>query len=157
MARDGLFFAGIAAVHPRRGTPTRAIAIQAFLAAALAMSGSFEEILSYFMAPTLVFLALTLTAVFALRRRPRPSDEPPWEIPGYPVSPWLFLLPVLAVIALQILRNPVRGSIGLSVVALGVPVSAWVLAHRRPAGAVEAPLPPALTDRESVPTIGTNP
>jgi APA family basic amino acid/polyamine antiporter len=156
MARDGLFFAGIAAVHPRRGTPTRAIAIQAVLAAALAMSGSFEEILSYFMVPTLVFLALTLTAVFALRRRSRPSDEPPWEIPGYPVSPWLFLVPVLAVIALQLLRNPVRGSIGLSVVALGVPVSAWVLAHRRPAGAVEAHLPPTLADRESVSTIGTN-
>jgi APA family basic amino acid/polyamine antiporter len=41
MARDGLFFPSIAAVDPRRGTPTRAIAIQATLAAALAMTGTF--------------------------------------------------------------------------------------------------------------------
>jgi len=154
MARDGLFFASIAAVTPRRGTPTRAIAIQALLAASLAMTGTFEEILSYFMAPTLVFLALTLTAVFPLRSRWRRGAEPTdWEIPGYPISPWLFLVPVLAVIALQILRNPVRASIGLSVVALGVPVSAWVLAHRHTA---ETAPPLDLADRESVSTIGTN-
>ena len=35
MARDGLFFSGFAAVDPRRGTPARAIAIQAVLAVAL--------------------------------------------------------------------------------------------------------------------------
>jgi APA family basic amino acid/polyamine antiporter len=153
MARDGLFFKSIAAVDPRRGTPTRAIAIQAALAAALAMTGTFEEILSYFMVPTLAFLALTLTAVFSLRRSVSPGDSR-WEIPGYPISPWLFLVPVLAVLALQILGNPLRASIGLSVVALGLPVSAWALARRRLAGAGEA-APPTFAERESVSTIGT--
>jgi APA family basic amino acid/polyamine antiporter len=105
------------------------------------------------MVPTLAFLALTVTAVFALRRSVSPGESP-WGIPGYPVSPWLFLVPVLAVLALQILGNPVRASIGLSVVALGVPVSAWALAHRRHAGAAAAP-PSTFADRESVSTIGT--
>src|SRR5262249_5114558 len=131
MARDGLFFKSIAAVDPRRGTPTRAIAIQTLLASVLAVTGNVREILDYFIAAPLVCLALTLTAVFSLRR-PGPTAEPPVEIPGYPISPVLFLVPVLAVIALQILSNPLRASIGLFVVALGVPISAWIFAPRQP-------------------------
>jgi len=124
MARDGLFFPALATVDPRRGTPARAIAVQATLAAALTFSGSFDQILSYFMVPTLAFLALTVAAVFVLRHRSR--DEHPLAIPGYPVSPMLFLVPILVVIALRIMSDPLRASIGLLVVTLGVPVSGWV-------------------------------
>src|SRR5579883_944375 len=70
MARDGLFFPSFAAVDPGRGTPARAVALQAALAMALALAGSFNQILSYFMVPTLAFLALAVAAAFVLRRRP---------------------------------------------------------------------------------------
>jgi APA family basic amino acid/polyamine antiporter len=46
MARDGLFLPGFATVDPRRGTPARAVAIQATLATALVLSGTFDQILS---------------------------------------------------------------------------------------------------------------
>ena len=83
MARDGLFFPGIAAVDPRRGTPARAIAIQAALATVLALTGTFEQILDYFMVPTLAFLALALAGVFVLHRRSRRrSESPPWPCPA---------------------------------------------------------------------------
>ena len=55
MARDGIFFASFGAVDPRRDVPARATAVQATLAAFLALTGSFEQILSYFMVPTLAF------------------------------------------------------------------------------------------------------
>jgi len=166
MARDGLFFQDLATVDPRRGTPARAIAIQAMLAAALALSGSFTQVLSYFLVPTLVFLALTVAAVFVLRRRS--PDQPLLAIPGYPVSPLMFLVPVLVVIVLQIMGDPLRASIGLLVVALGVPVSGWVVSKRRFAGPTAAARPPDETagspstaipssttgDPSSVPTIG---
>jgi len=129
MARDGLFFPSLATVDPHRGTPARAIAIQATLATALALSGSFDQILSYFMVPTMAFLALTVAAVFVLRHRS--PDEHRLAIPGYPVSPLLFLVPILVVIALRIMSDPLRASIGLLVVMLGVPVSGWVLSKRR--------------------------
>src|SRR5439155_19594191 len=48
MARDGLFFESIAHLHPRFGTPHRATMIQAGLAAILILSGTFEQIVSYF-------------------------------------------------------------------------------------------------------------
>ena len=109
MARDGLFFPSFAEVDPSRGTPARAIALQATLAAALALSGSFQQILGFFMVPTLAFLALAVAAVFVLRRRGRAGNEPGLEIPGYPVTPLLLLVPVLIVIVLQFRARPLAG------------------------------------------------
>jgi basic amino acid/polyamine antiporter, APA family len=163
MARDGLFFHQVATIDPRRGAPTRAIAIQATLASALALSGSFDQILSYFMVPTLVFLALAVAAIFVINVR-TPGD-PSVATPGYPISPLLYLIPVLAVIVLRVLRDPVHSSIGLFVVVIGVPVSGWVLSQRLTAPtstdsrSADEPAvsTPASAEPPSVPTIGTNP
>ena len=130
MARDGLFFPSFATVNPRRGTPARAVAFQATLAAVLALSGSFDQILGYFMVPTLAFLAMAVAAVFVLRRRLTAGADRAIAIPGYPVAPLLFLVPVLIVIVLQTLRDPLRAAIGLGVVAVGLPVSGLVLASQ---------------------------
>src|SRR5713101_3385470 len=69
MARDGVFFNGVAALHPRFGTPARAIAIQATLASLLVLSGSFNQIVAYFIFVTVLFLALTVAGLFVVRRR----------------------------------------------------------------------------------------
>jgi APA family basic amino acid/polyamine antiporter len=130
MARDGLFFPSFAEFDPRRGTPARAIAFQATLAAALTLSGSFDQILSYFMVPTMAFLALAVAGVFVLRRRSKAGAEPGIAIPGYPIAPLLFLVPVLIVIVVQTARDPLRTAIGLAVVGAGLPVSAIVLTSR---------------------------
>jgi APA family basic amino acid/polyamine antiporter len=132
MARDGLFFASVAVVDPRRGTPMRSIAIQAVLGSILALSGTFDQILNYFMVPTMAFVALTVGAVFVLRHAT--PTRPALATPGFPVSPLLFLIPIVALIVMSILRDPLRTSIGFVIVLLGVPVSGWVLTRRRPAG-----------------------
>jgi basic amino acid/polyamine antiporter, APA family len=129
MARDGLFFASVAAVDSRRGTPIRSIAIQAALATVLALSGTFNQILDYFMVPTMVFVALTVGAVFVLRR---PSaSRPALATPGFPFSPLLFLIPIVILIVMAILHDPMGTSLGFFILLLGVPVSGWVLARRR--------------------------
>ena len=69
MARDGLFPAAAAAIHPRFGTPARAIATQAVLASVLVALGTFDSIVAYFVFVTVAFIALTVAAVFVLRRR----------------------------------------------------------------------------------------
>jgi len=111
--------------------------------------------------PTLAFLALSVVAVFVLHRRS--PAESPLATPGYPVSPLLFLVPVLIVIALRIVSDPLHSLIGLLVVVLGIPVSGWVLSGRRPAAAIACSQPPDGTaappstgdDPASVSTIGT--
>jgi APA family basic amino acid/polyamine antiporter len=148
MARDGLFFPSFAAVDPRRGSPVRAIAFQAMLAAALALSGSFDQILSYFMVPTLAFLALAVAAVFVLRRRSQGADGAGLAVPGYPFAPLLFLVPVVIVIVLQSARDPLRAAVGLGVVAAGLPVSLLVVASRHRGAARHPAFDPDLDLRQ---------
>src|SRR5207302_9336638 len=47
MAKDGLFFHWLAEVHPRFGTPAFAILATAFWASVLAVTGTFEQLLTY--------------------------------------------------------------------------------------------------------------
>jgi basic amino acid/polyamine antiporter, APA family len=133
MARDGLFFSAFAEVDPNRSTPTRAIALQAVLAIvlAVALAGSFEQIIAYFMVPTLAFLALAAAGVFVLRRRSTAGTGKVLAIPGYPASPLLFLIPVVLVIVLQLLRDWKTATLGFAVVAVGLPISLWVVPLRR--------------------------
>jgi len=133
MARDGLFLPGVAAVHPRFGTPARAIALQAVLASLLVISGTFGQILAYFLFTAVAFLALTIAAVFVMRRHaPAPSA---YRIPCYPVPPLLFLALSVTLLILLALDAPVRALLGVSVVALGVPVYLLVFRrHKAPLG-----------------------
>jgi APA family basic amino acid/polyamine antiporter len=140
MARDGVFFAGFAVVDPRRGVPARAVAIQAGLASVLALTGTFDQVLNYFMVPTLAFLAMTLAGVFILRGSSKSRSSlislagPGLIVPGHPITTLAALVPILAVIVLQSLRDPVRAAIGIAVVLLGVPAFALVRTRPRPAG-----------------------
>jgi APA family basic amino acid/polyamine antiporter len=118
MARDGLFWPAVAQVHARFGTPTRAIAIQAFLGCLLVLSGTFEQILAYFFFVVVAFLALTIAGLFRLRLRS--LTMPAYSTPGYPITPLLFLLPIAVVLVLLAMDNPTRAALGVAVVALGI-------------------------------------
>jgi APA family basic amino acid/polyamine antiporter len=130
MARDGLFFRGFANVDPDRGTPARAVALQAGLAVLLVLTGTFDQIIIYFMVPTIAFLAFTITAVFVLRRGS--ATRPPLSTPGYPVSPSIFVGLIVLLLFLLISNRPRESLIGLFIVLLGIPVSWWVVKQARP-------------------------
>ncbi|HXM36569.1 MAG TPA: amino acid permease, partial [Pyrinomonadaceae bacterium] len=129
MARDGLFFPAAAAIHPRFNTPARCIALQAVLASVLVLSGTFDEIVSYFFFVVLVFIALTVFGVFVLRRRKSSAVE--YSTPGYPVTPIIFLLLVLLMLILFGVGEPKRSFLGVGVVTLGVPVYYLLFRRRR--------------------------
>src|SRR6476620_12800212 len=90
MARDGLFIPAAAAIHPRYGTPARAIVIQAALASLLVLAGTFDTIMSYFVFVVVIFIALTVAALFVFRRRQVQASA--YRTPGYPFTPIMFLL-----------------------------------------------------------------
>jgi APA family basic amino acid/polyamine antiporter len=120
MARDGLFLASAATIHPRYGTPARAILLQAILAAILVAVGTFGQIVAYFVFVTVAFIALTVASLFVLRRRQTLQCE--YMTPGYPVTPLLFLGLVLVLLALLAGSNAVEALLGVGIVALGLPV-----------------------------------
>jgi len=126
MARDRVFFKGVASVHPRFGTPARAIAIQAGIASVYVALGTFNQIIGYFIFITVLFVGLTVAGLFRIRRRAPLASYSTW---GYPVTPVLFLVMVAGLLVLLAGNNPVRAALGVGIVALGVPV--YLLVFRR--------------------------
>ena len=75
MARDGVFLKSVARLHPRFGTPARAIIIQGVIASILVALGSFEQIIAYFFFVAVLFLGLTVAGLFVIRRKPRAGRD----------------------------------------------------------------------------------
>jgi APA family basic amino acid/polyamine antiporter len=129
MARDGLFIPSVAVVHKRFATPARAIALQAVLASLLVVAGSFNEIVSYFIFVVIVFIALSVAALFKFRREDRNGVR--YLTPGFPVTPIVFLLMILVLLFLIGSNNPMQAFLGVAVVALGLPVYLFLFRNKR--------------------------
>ena len=121
MARDGLFFQKLTAVHPRFGTPAIAIVTLTAWGALLAASGTFSQLLTYAVFTGWIFYALGALAVMMLRRS-EPNVARPFRVPGYPITPILFVVAAVALVLNTIITQPGISSIGLGFVALGAPV-----------------------------------
>jgi APA family basic amino acid/polyamine antiporter len=130
MARDGLFFPAAAFVHPKFGTPARTITLQAVLASILVALGNFNQIISYFIFVVVIFVALTVVALFVLRRK-QPGRNG-YLTPAYPVTPIVFLLLVALLLFLLGSNNPKQSFLGFAVVALGIPVYYFSFRSRSP-------------------------
>jgi APA family basic amino acid/polyamine antiporter len=129
MARDGVLFRPVAALHPRFGTPARAVALQAGLASLLVALGTFNQIVSYYIFVTVLFLGLTVAGLFRLRQAG--AADPGYRTPGYPATPAVFLVLVALMLVLLAGHDPVQAALGAGIVALGLPVY-WLAFRRRP-------------------------
>ncbi len=120
MARDGLFFRRLAEVHPRFGTPAIAVVTSSVWAALLALSGTFEQLLTYVVFAGWIFYALGAVSLF-LYRRQQPDRPRPFRVPGYPWTPILFVLSAAAIVVNTMVARPVQALLGLGIVLLGAP------------------------------------
>lgn len=134
MARDGLLFRWVAAVHPRFQTPHRAIVLQAIWSSVLVATGTYRALFTRVIYTEWIFFGLMVLGLFLLRRRP--SYAPTYRAWGYPVLPVVFILASFFIVANQIVSAPRESMIGLGIVALGLPV--YYLWMRRSANRKEA-------------------
>lgn len=128
MARDGLFFPGIERLHPKRGTPVRALILQGFWAIVLVFSGSFDPLTDMLIFAAFIFYGMGAFGVFVLRKK-QPGIKPPFSVPGYPVLPAIFVVFSAALVALSIWNNPKGSAAGLGLMALGLPFY-WIWNQR---------------------------
>jgi basic amino acid/polyamine antiporter, APA family len=124
MARDGLFFPSLGAVHPRFRTPGRSLWAQSLWATLLALSGTYDQLYTYVMFVAVLFHVATGASVFVLRRT-RPDAPRPYRAWGYPVVPGLFVLASLALVVNTLAGRPVESLLGLGLVALGLPAYSY--------------------------------
>jgi APA family basic amino acid/polyamine antiporter len=120
MARDGVFFHFAEHLHPRFRTPSGALIFLGSIAALLALSGTFEELYSLFVFAVWIFFALTAIALLLLRRK-EPNLGRPYRAWGYPWTPIIFFVAAVALTVNLWMVRPVRSSLGLVVILLGIP------------------------------------
>ena len=126
MALDGLFFKSFGELHPRFNTPHRAVIIQVLLACLLILSGTFEQIISYFFFVVVLFIAFTVAGLFRIHKRPFDG----YKTTLYPITPIFFLLITSMVLVMIALRNPFQSFLGVAVVLLGIPVYYLIFSKR---------------------------
>jgi len=131
MARDGLFFARFAALHPRSRAPVSAIIAQGAWAIVLLLSGSYGQLLDWVTFADWIFFGVTAATLFVYRRR---APSPGYKVPLFPWTLFLFIAACLYVVAGAVMSNPANALRGVLLLAAGVPVY-FFWARRRARGA----------------------
>ncbi len=121
MAEDGLFFRNVGALHPKTRVPVTAILLQGFVAIAISLSGTYEQILSYVVSDDFIFFGLSAACLFVFRKRDAglPCG---FRVPGHPYTTVGFIAVCCAIVVTTAYAYPLNTLAGLGILAAGVPV-----------------------------------
>lgn len=129
MAADGLLWKPLAALDPRRETPALGLWIQAVLSCVwLYVAGGFDDVSGWFVTTSWLFYGITIASVFVHRRRVARGEieRPEYRAPGVPITPILFIVATVAIIASDLTSTGWKAWAGVAIAALGFPVYfAW--------------------------------
>lgn len=117
MGSDGLAPRFLSRLNSRTGAPTAALLAQGALASMLALTGAFQALLIYIGSVLLLFNGLTVAAVYRARRLSPSSGG--FRIPGYPVTPLVFLAAVITAWVQGLMQAPKPTGAALATVAAG--------------------------------------
>ena len=121
MARDGVFFQKLGEVHPKFGTPAFAVGAGATVAAIYSLVGTFQQLLGYVVFVAWIFYAIAAACV--IRFRTTRADWPrPFKVPGYPITPLIFILSAAAIVGNTIVQQPWKQTaIAFGIMGAGIP------------------------------------
>lgn len=126
MARDGILPSAMASASAS-GTPRLALTVGALMAAGLAISGTYEELLSVAVPLTVATIASLDLAAILMRRR-EPDLPRPFKMPLYPLPALAGLALNLALLAAMFVDDPLHTGVGIgAAVVLGI---GYMLARR---------------------------
>lgn len=117
MAKDGLFFKSVASIHPKFQVPSNSIVLQGTIAIVLALSGTFEQVLTYMGFALGIFPILTVIGVFKLRK----YNPNALRIAGFPFAQIIYVATGILILVLAFLERPVESSIASLTVIAGIP------------------------------------
>jgi APA family basic amino acid/polyamine antiporter len=118
MANDGVFFKAVARVNEKTRVPVAAIALQGAAAIAIALSGTYEQILGYVVSTDFLFFGLTGLALFIFRRRALAVS---FRNPGHPATTALFIAACWIVVIGTVVASPVNSAVGYAILLAGLP------------------------------------
>lgn len=124
MAADKTFFPQLAWVDPRTHVPVVAIVLQGVIAAVIALSGRYDQILNYVTSVDYTFFGLSAIALIVFRNRDARDPNAPrpyFRMPGHPWTTLTFLVVAWAIVGDVLMKSPVDTSIGLGILLSGLP------------------------------------
>jgi len=120
MAEDNLFLKKFKEVHPIFKTPSKAILLQAGWSSVLLISGTFEQLLTYASFILMGFSAMTVSAVYILRKK-LPDAERPYKAFGYPITPAIFIIMSIWMMTYTVIERPFESLFGILTILAGIP------------------------------------
>src|SRR3954466_16380814 len=132
MAEDGLFFRSVARVNSKSRVPVVAIVLQGVAAAAIALSGTFGQILSYVVSVDFIFFGLTGAALFIFRRR-EPGRKVSFKVPLHPLTTGLFVVACAVTVVATVWNNLANSLVGYAILLAGVPACLYWQRKKRTA------------------------
>jgi basic amino acid/polyamine antiporter, APA family len=118
MAKDGLFFKSVAKIHPRFLVPSNSIILQGLIAGILAVSGTFEQVLTFMGFALGIFPILTVAGIWKLRK----NNSQSVRLKGFPVIQIIYIATGVIILVLSFLERPMESSVALLTVLVGIPV-----------------------------------
>ncbi|HEY6807966.1 MAG TPA: amino acid permease, partial [Gemmatimonadales bacterium] len=125
MAADGVFFGGMARLHPTYRTPGTAIVLMGVWSAALTLTRTYGPLTDYVVFGDWIFFGSSVATLFIYRARDRAAGGGPalkYRTPAYPLVPALFVLAAVYVVASSVAQNPGNAAVGTGLLLAGVPV-----------------------------------
>jgi len=120
MAQDGVFFKRMAVIHPKWRTPAFSLIGQGIWAAALTLSGRYDQLYTYVIYGMVLSYTLTVIGMFLLRWK-RPEIPRPYRCTGYPWLPAIYVVIGAAWTLNTIITRPTEAFWGTTIVLIGIP------------------------------------
>ena len=137
MARDGLFFTNMSALHHRYKTPNSALIAQAAWASVILMAllfsylffnikpdTSYEKIIAFFSATGAIFNIMTICSIFIFRKK-YPDAVRPYRAWLYPYSILVVLVLLVAYLVITVITAFVPSLLGLVLTSSGLIYYFW--------------------------------
>lgn len=120
LARDGLFFKGIARVHSQHATPANSIVLLSLWSSVITLSGRYDQLYTLVIFPSWILYTMAAASVIVLRRK-RPDLDRPYRTLGYPLVPIFFVLVALTLLLNTLVQSPRESVLGLVLIVAGLP------------------------------------
>jgi APA family basic amino acid/polyamine antiporter len=129
-ARDRLFPAQMADIHPRFESPSTSLVVQGILSTVLLLLvGRFQQLFELAIFSEWLFYMLTTTTIFVYRQRV-PAADRPFRSWGYPVLPALFIVAAGVLLYYSFASNVRSSLVGTVIIVAGLPVYLYMRSVR---------------------------